>query len=186
MRLHSKIDNLEAVVKNLKQENKEVANEKNKISKEKIKLQNQILKLKERRLSATKSATTAPEYSSGSSTSTLGISSESAQIITTAKHSQTEQHPEILYRIDTPLPPIFSSSLVHRSKSVFLTRSHPNLATIRWREITEDVLIVQEIEDIEMQRYDQEIHDFYDEAADKSRNLRQIYEDQEIKKHFDK
>ena len=185
LRMNSKIDNLEAVVKNLKQENKEVIFEKNRISKEKIKLQKQILKSKERTPSTSKSTSTAPEYSSEASTSTVGISPEPTQIITSVKHSQTEQHPDIPYRIDTPLPPIFSSSLVHRSKPGFIARSHPNLATIRWRENSEDDMIIQEIEDIEMQRYDQEIQDFFEEATEKSRNLRQIYEDQEIKKLFD-
>ena len=151
---------------------------------ENLKLQNQILESKKRKLSSSKSTTTAPVYSSEASTSTMGIPSESAKINTSAKISQTDQHPEIPYKIDSPLPPIFSSSLVHRSKSFFLSRSHPNLATIRWHEITEDEVIEQEIEDIEMQRYDQEIRTFYEEATEKSKNLRQIYENQDIRKLF--
>ena len=183
-RKSSKIDNLEEVVKNLKLKSKEATDKKNKLNKENIKLQNQMLKLKESKVSASKSTSTVPEYSAEASTSTMGISSESAQIITSAKMSQTDQHPEIPYNIDTPLPPIFSSSLVHRSKALFLSRSHPNLATIRWCEFTEDDVIEQEIEKIEIENYDQEIKTFYAEAAEKSRNLRQIYENQEIMKLF--
>ena len=45
--------------------------------------------------------------------------------------------------------------------------------------ITEDNVIEQEIEDIEMERYANKIR-----ATEKFRNLRQIYENQEIRKLF--
>ena len=185
VRMTTKISNLEASVKNLKQENREAVNEKNKTSKEISKMENQILKLKERKASVSKStATNSLAYCSEASTSTIGIL-ESLQSSTSSTVSQTDHHPEIPYKIDTPLPPIFSSSLVYRSKSVFLTRSHPNLASIRWRDITEEELIEQEIDEIEMEIYDKEIRDFYEEAAEKSRNLRDIFEKQDIKKLFE-
>ena len=185
-RMTAKINNLEVSVKNLKEESRNAVNEKNKIFKEKAKLENQILKLKERKSSESKStATDSLAYCSEASTSTVGVVLESSQLKTLSTVSQTDHHPDIPYEIEKPLPPIFSSSLVHRSKSVFLSRSHPNLASIRWREITEEELIEQEIDEIEMQNYDKEISDFYEEAAEKSRNLRDIYEQQDIKKLFE-
>ena len=110
---------------------------------------------------------------------------ESSKTSTSSTISQIDPHPEIPYKIEIPLPPIFSTSLVLRSKSVFLSRSHPNLATVRWRDITEEEIIEEEIDEIEMEIYDNEIKNFYIEAAEKSRNLRGIFENQEIEKLFE-
>ena len=121
-RMMSKIDNLENSVRNLKQESREAVNERNQTSKEKTKLENQISKLKERKSSVSKSTwTDLLVYCSEASTSTVGT--ESAQSSTLSTTSQTDHHPEIPYEIGAPLPPIFSSSLVFKSKSLFLSRS---------------------------------------------------------------
>ena len=135
-------------MRNLKQESREAVSKRNQTSKEKTKLENQISKLKETKSSVSKSTWTDPlVYCSEASALTVGT--ESAQSINLSTTSQTDHHhPEIPYEIEAPLPPIFSSTLVFKSKSVFLSRSQPNLATIRWRDITEQDLMEQEIDDI--------------------------------------
>ena len=143
------------------------------------------MKLKERKSSVSKATSTIPAYRSEASTSTVTISSESSQFSTSTKDSQTDHHPDIPYEINAPLPPIFSSSLVHKSKPFFFSRSHPNLATIRWLDITEEDIIQQEIEEIDMQNYDREIREYFEEAADKSRALREIFEEEGIRHLFE-
>ena len=123
IRVSTKLSNLEASVKTLKHENKEVIAERKKLEKEKAKLEIQVVKLKERKPSISKSTTTIPAYRSEASTSTVAMSSESSQFLTSTKESQTEHHPDIPYEINAPLPPIFSSSLVHNSKQFFFSRS---------------------------------------------------------------
>ena len=182
-RMTSKIDNLEASLKIVKKESGGAAMEKNKIVKEVTKLKEQVSKLKERKPSVSKSTTTIPARSSEASTSTVGISLEPANKTTLS--TQTDQHPDLPYQIDSPLPPIFSSSLVHKSKSLFLKRSHPDLTSIRWVNITDEDVIEQEIEEIEMNNYDTEIREFFQESAEKSRKLREIYEEGHIKKLFE-
>ena len=185
VRKDNKIENLETSVKNLKGENRQGHVELIRITKEKVKLQNQLQKIEERKKSVSKSTLTISVDSSEASTSTVGISSEPRALANCSQSSQTDSHPEIPYKIEAPLPPIFSSSLVFKSRPVFFTRSHPNLSKIRWRNVTEEEIIDDEIDAIEMEKYDNEIEDFYKEAAEKSRNLREIYEDEHIRKLFD-
>ena len=178
IRISSKMENLESSLKNLKQEIKEAVHEKNKMVKENLKLQNQILKVKERKPSVSRSTTTIA-YSSEASTSTIGSTTLDSKMV------QTDHHPDIPYEIQLPLPPIFNSSLVHKSKPIFFSRSHPNLATIRWLDITENDLIEDEIEQYEMEKYDREIKEFYEESAEKSKALREIFEGELIKNLFE-
>ena len=185
VRKDNKIESLETSVKNLKVENRQGHVELTRITKEKVKLQNQLEKIEERKKSVSKSTLTISVDSSEASTSTAGISSEPTTLAKCSQSSQTDSHPEIPYKIEAPLPPIFSSSLVFKSRPVFWTRSHPNLSKIRWRNVTEEEIIDDEIEAIEMEKYEHEIEDFYKEAAEKSRALREIYEDEHIRKLFD-
>ena len=117
--LTSKLENLESSVKKLKEGFEKAENEKNKVNKEASKLRDQLIKLKERKPSESKSTTTITLQCSEASTSTIGMSSASAQFITSTKFCQTDSHPELPYHIDAPLPPIFGSSLVYKSKPIF-------------------------------------------------------------------
>ena len=179
IRISRKVENLESSLQNLKQEKKEAIHEKNKMVKENLKLQNQILKIKERKPSVSRSTSTVAAYISEASTSTIGITTSDSKMV------QTDHHPEIPYEIQLPLPPIFNSSLVHKSRPIFLSRSHPNLATIRWLDITENDLIEDEIDQYEMEKYDREVQEYYEEAAEKSKALREIFEEELIKKLFE-
>ena len=74
-----------------------------------------------------------------------------------------------------PLPPIFSSCLVNKTKPInFLSRSHPNLETIKWTKFTEEDLIEDQISAIEMENYELEVKEFFKEAADKSKAYRNV------------
>ena len=180
------IENLKHCVQNLNQENKTVNLEKKEMNKEKLGLQDQLVKIKARKQSSSKSTSTVSSSSAEASTSTAGMtSSDNAAISTCSQVSQTDTHPEIPYSIHEPLPPIFGSSLVRKSKSVFMRRSHPNLKTIRWREFTEEDLINDELGIIEMQQYDSEIQHYYNEAKEKSKALREIYDERQIRRLFD-
>ena len=186
-----KIDNLEDAVKNLKDEKKSLVVEKNKAIKENARTQKEILKLKERRSSSSKSTTTSPVYSSEASTSTVAKSSSdgtsnTSPVNTISKITQTFHHPDVPYKIEMPLPPIFSSCLVHKTNPIhFLSRSHPNLATIKWTKFTEDDLIEEQISEIEMENYGTEVKEFFEEAAEKAKALREIYEESLIEKLFE-
>ena len=184
-RMCSKIENLENSVKNLREEIRNGKVENTKINKEKVILQNQISKLKERKQSVSKSTSTVPFSSTEATTSTHGVSSFPATEPACCQFSQTDGHPDIPYAIEEPLPPIFSSSLVHKSKSIFLSRSQPNLSCIKWVNITEEELIDNDINEIEMEQYHYEIQEFYRDATERSRALREIYEEEQIKKLFD-
>ena len=109
-------------------------------------MQDQLVKINGRKQSSSKSTSTVSSSSAEASTSTAGMtSSDNAALSTCSQVSQTDTYPEIPYSIHEPLPPIFGSSLVRKSKSVFMRRSHPNLKTIRWREFTEEDLIDDEL-----------------------------------------
>ena len=189
-KLATKVDNLETVVKNLKAENKDLASDKAKISKENLRIQKQLQKIRERKPSETKSTTTTPVYfaeaftSTATRTTSVG-SSNTPKVIKSSQISQTDGHPDIPYDIKTPLPPIFNSNLVHQTKPMkLLSRSHPDLARIHWREYTDHELIEDEIHEMEMDLYDAEIKEFYRDAAAKAKALREVYEENLIEKLF--
>ena len=108
-RLSSKIDNLETVVKNLKQNKKDLMQEKVKISKECSRIQKELSKIKERRPSESKATTTVLVYSSEASTSTVATatsvaSSNTSPVNNFSQISQTNDHPEIPYTLESHLP----------------------------------------------------------------------------------
>ena len=141
--------------------------EKNKAIKESSRTQKQIVKLKERKSSSDGASNTPPVNS-------------------LSKITQTCYHPDFPYKIDMPLPPIFSSCLVHKTKPInFLSRSHPNLETIKWTKFTEEDLIEDQISEIEMENYELEVKEIFEEAVEKAKALREIYEEGLIEKLFE-
>ena len=108
-RLSSKIDNLETVVKNLKQNKKDLMQEKGKIRTECSRIQKELSKIKERRPSESKATTTVLIYSSEASTSTVATatsvaSSNTSPVKNFSQSTQTNDHPEIPYTIESHLP----------------------------------------------------------------------------------
>ena len=89
------------------------------------------------------------------------MSSFSITKLACSQLSQTDSHPEIPYSIEKPLTPIFSSLLVHKSKTISLSNSQPNLSWIMWVYIIDEELIDNKINEIEMQQYNSEIKEFY-------------------------
>ena len=66
---------------------------------------------------------------------------------------QTEHHIDIPYHISSPLPPIFSSNLCHRTPPIkFLSSSLPNLNTILW--VLPDTSYVDEAEEFLSYQHD--------------------------------
>ena len=81
--------------------------------------------------------------------------------------NQTDNHPDIPYRITDPLPPIFSMQLCHKSRPIhFLSRSIPNLNSILWCPPDDEFL--DAAEEYLSEQYDQEIEDFYLQAQDQA------------------
>ena len=120
-------------------------------------------------------------YSSEAFTSTVltptsDCASNTTSVSKSSQSTQTNHHPDIPYNIEMPLPPIFNSCLVRQTKpSNYLSRSHPNLATIKWIEVTEEDLIEDQVCDMEMEEYDREVKDFYKQAAEKAKALREVF-----------
>ena len=188
--MSSKVDNLEAVVKNLKFENKNIISEKVRISKENMKIQKQLYKLRERKQAESKSTTTIPVISSEASTSTAMIlttvgSSNTPVVIKCSQITQISDQIDIPYDIEAPLPPLFNSCPVHTTKPVnFFSRSHPNLSQIYWTEATEEDILEDEIQEMEMKQYDSEVKEFYHNSREKAKALREVYDDALIEKLF--
>ena len=106
--------------------------------------------------------------------------------INNSKSTQTESHPDIPYEITSPLPPIFNSQLCHHSKRILhLSNSLPNLHTIDWVKVSLEDQIRDEAEQALSDQYDRQVENFYDEARNKARALREIYEENLISKLFE-
>jgi hypothetical protein len=65
---------------------------------------------------------------------------------------QTKAHPDIPYRVSSPLPPIFSLQLCHKSRPIFLSDSLPNLDSVCWCKPNED--FKNEAEEALAEQYD--------------------------------
>ena len=104
---------------------------------------------------------------------------------TNSKHTQTESHPDIPYIITSPLPPIFNSHLCHQSKRLHLSNSLPNLHTIGWITVVPEDKIRDEAEQALSDQYDRQVRDFYDEAKDQAKALREVYSENLISKLFE-
>ena len=96
---------------------------------------------------------------------------EESKLKTNIKSSQTDQHPEIPYKITSPLPPIFSSQLCFSTPPIhFLSRSLPQLDKFKWCQPEE--YMVDDADEYLNDQYDQEIEDFYLEAREDARTRR--------------
>ena len=79
---------------------------------------------------------------------------------TSAISCQTEQHPDIPYLINCPLPPIFGSQLLHHTKPIkFISRSLPSLDSICWGVPSDS--LEDKIDEMLSDQYDQQVKDFY-------------------------
>ena len=106
--------------------------------------------------------------------------------LTSSKSCQTEHSQDIPYRITAPLPPIFNSQLCYQSKQIpYLSRSLPNLSTVNWVMITEDDILQDEAEQALCDQYDRQILEYYDEAREKTRAVRQVFDENLIGKLFE-
>ena len=79
------------------------------------------------------------------------------KVLSETKVCQTDEHPDVPYNIQTPLPPIFSIQLCHIATPPinFLSRSLPRLDKISWCQ-PEDYM-VDEAEEFLNYQYDREI-----------------------------
>ena len=72
------------------------------------------------------------------------------------------------YSISEPLPPIFGSDLCYRSKSVFLSKSQPDLSQVLWVTRTKEDTLQEEAEQALDYLYDLEVATFYEDARRKA------------------
>ena len=98
---------------------------------------------------------------------------------------QTNTTLDVPYLVTEPLPPIFGSQLLQKSKIQQLSRSLPNLSTLVWAKVTEDDLILEAAEEALNKQYDDRIEQFYEEAKAKATALREVYDGNCISKLFD-
>ena len=85
--------------------------------------------------------------------------------------SQTDQHPEIPYKVTDQLPPIFSSQLCHHSRRIYLSNSLPNLDSICWSKPSKD--FIDEAEEALAEQYDNQVKEFYLDERERVTALRE-------------
>ena len=101
----------------------------------------------------------------------------------TSTSSQTNNCLDVPYLVTSSLPPIFCSQLCKISKPINnLTRSLPNISTLRWVKVTEEDLTVHEAEDALNVQYDRQIDDYYREAKLQAEAVRQVHKENGIGK----
>jgi hypothetical protein len=79
--------------------------------------------------------------------------------------SQTDQHPEIPYKVTSVLPPIFSSQVCWKSRPLHLSNSLPSLDSICWCKPNEN--FEDEAEEALVEQYDRQVHEFYEDERDR-------------------
>jgi chromosome segregation ATPase len=84
---------------------------------------------------------------------------------------QTDEHPDIPYKVTDKLPPIFSSQLCHHSRRIYLSNSLPNLDSICWSKPSEN--FVDEAEEALAEQYDKQVKEFY---LDERERVRAVHE----------
>ena len=90
------------------------------------------------------------------------------------KICQTDQHPDLPYKITSPLPPIFGSQLLHHTPPIkFLSRSLPSLNKICWSQPNEDPYL-DEAEEYLNWQYDQKVKQFYIDAKQTAEDKRKV------------
>ena len=93
---------------------------------------------------------------------------------------QTNQSPDLPYLVTEPLPPIFGSQLVQKSKIQHMTRSMPDLATVNWIEVTEEDSILEAAEEALNEQYDRKVERFYKDSKVKTAALREVFDENYI------
>ena len=66
-----------------------------------------------------------------------------------------------------------------------MSRSLPNLSTLRWVKVTEEEILMDEAEQALNEQFDNQIRDFYEEAKSKAAAIRQLYDENAIEKLFE-
>jgi hypothetical protein len=93
----------------------------------------------------------------------LGMSPESPSNSPPEKissFSQTENPHDVPYLVTSPIPPIFGSQLFSKAPRInFLSRSHPDLASICW--VQPDENFTDETEEALNEHYDNQVKQFY-------------------------
>ena len=98
---------------------------------------------------------------------------------------QTNSSPDVPYLVTDPLPPIFGSQLLQKSKVQHISKSLPNLSTLVWVTVTEDDLLLEAAEEALNKQYDDRIKQSYEEKKASSAALREVYDGNYISKLFD-
>ena len=118
--------------------------------------------------------------------SSVSSTSSTPPATSTVKSSQTNYHEDIPYKVTDPLPPIFSSQLCHFSKPInFFSNSLPNLNTITWVKVSEEDELRDEAEQALCDLYDRDLELYYREAAERSRAVKEVYDERLIEKLFE-
>ena len=71
------------------------------------------------------------------------------------------------------------------AKRLYLSNSLPNLHTIGWITVVPEDKIRDEAEQALSDQYDRQVRDFYDEAKDQAKALREVYSENLISKLFE-
>ena len=111
-------------------------------------------------LSSTISPSTMTSASSRmASTSPSPLKFLSTNLSPKTKAIQTDRCPEMPYKITSPLPPIFNSQLLYKTKPLkFLSKSLPSLDVICWASPTDSE---DDLDELLSDMYDQQVEDFY-------------------------
>ena len=99
---------------------------------------------------------------------------------------QTNDSPDVPYLITEPLPPIFGSQLLQKTKIQHISRSLPNLASFMWVKVSDDDLILDAAEEALNEQFDREVENFYEDAKAKATVIRDVDEENCIWKLFDR
>ena len=85
------------------------------------------------------------------------LSSSPTNLSSKTEASQTDRNSEMPYQITSPLPPIFNSQLLYKTKPVkFLSKSLPSLDAIGWASPSD---IEGDLDEMLSDMYDQEVKD---------------------------
>ena len=99
--------------------------------------------------------------------------------------SQTNNTPDVPYLVTEPLPPIFGSQVLQKTKIQALSRSLPNLSQFTLVEVTEEDLILEAAEEALNNQYDRRVAEFYEDAKAKAIAIREVNDENYIWKLFD-
>ena len=172
-KLVEKNSNLEESVKNHKIENKVLKEEKKSFEKGMSKLEKKVTELKFSKSSFTKSTNTSSSSfllnPCNKSTDTQLDKNANFQMQQSTISCQTDSHPDILYHIQSPLPPLFGSKLCYYSRHLkSMSSSLPDLWNVKFTT-TDDLL--DAAEEALAEEYEKEVDDFYLEEKERARKI---------------